>query len=68
MKQSMKQFKEGDTVRIKCGGPAMTVLCVDGDYFAGEENRTAVFCVYEKDQFLFEQAYPECALDILRDA
>ncbi|MGF6116168.1 uncharacterized protein YodC (DUF2158 family) [Janthinobacterium lividum] len=68
MMQSTKQFKEGDTVRVKGGGPAMTVLCVDGDYFTDEENRTAVFCVYEKDQFLFEQACPECALDILRDA
>lgn len=60
------QFNEGDIVRVKCGGPEMTVLCVDGNYFTQEERRTAVFCVYEKDHYLFEQAYPECALDIIR--
>lgn len=66
LKAVMNQFNEGDIVRVKCGGPDMTVLCIDGDYFTQEENRTAVFCVYEKDHFLFEQAYPECALDIIR--
>lgn len=66
LKAVMKQFSEGDIVRVKCGGPEMTVLCVDGDYFAQEDNRTAVFCVYEKDHYLFEQAYPEYALDIIR--
>lgn len=62
----LMQFNEGDIVRVKCGGPEMTVLCIDNDYYAQEDRRTAVFCVYEKDQYLFEQAYPECALDIVR--
>lgn len=62
----MHLFKEGDMVRVKCGGPPMTVLCVDANYFANANNATAVFCVFEKDHFMFEQAYPECALDIVR--
>ena len=62
----MHQFYEGDIVRVKCGGPDMTVVCVDDNFFAREETALAVFCVYEKDHFLFEQAYPEYALDIVR--
>lgn len=62
----MNQFNEGDVVRVKCGGPDMTVVCVDDNYFAHAQTALAVFCVYEKDHFLFEQAYPEYALDIVR--
>ena len=62
----MNQFNEGDIVRVKCGGPDMTVVCVDVDYFSQDDKPLAVFCIYEKDHFLFEQAYPEYALDIVR--
>ena len=62
----MHQFNEGDIVRVKCGGPDMTVVCVDEHYFADDDAALAVFCVYEKDHFLFEQAYPEYTLDIVR--
>ena len=62
----MNQFNEGDIVRVKCGGPDMTVVCVDNNYFSQDDKPLAVFCVYEKDHFLFEQAYPEYALYIVR--
>ena len=44
----MHQFNEGDIVRVKCGGPDMTVVCVDEHYFADDDAALAVFCVYEK--------------------
>lgn len=63
----MEQFKEGDVVRVKCGGPAMSVLCVTRDYPMGDESMdTAVFCVWDCGQYFYEQAYPPYALDLVR--
>jgi uncharacterized protein YodC (DUF2158 family) len=61
----MTKFKEGDLVRVKCGGPEMSVVCIVEDYKFDHMRETGVFCVYEKDHLLFEQAYPSRALDLL---
>ncbi len=62
----MTEFKEGDLVRVKCGGPEMSVLCVVENYTFEEELDTGIFCLFERDNLLFEQAYPPRALDLVR--
>lgn len=59
----MQAFKEGDVVRVKVGGPSMSVVCVVENYAFGDERDTAVLCIFENEHMLFEQAYPPRALD-----
>lgn len=59
----MHGFREGDVVRVKCGGPDMDVLCVTPDYPFSDGPAPAVFCVWDAGMFRFEQAYPLCAIE-----
>lgn len=63
----MQAFKEGDIVRVKCGGPAMSVVCIVEDYVFDSEPDTAVLCIFENEHILFKQAYPPRALDKVDD-
>ena len=63
----MDAISEGDLVRLKCGGPDMTVVAMTSVYNFGNEVATpGAYCVYENRQFVFEQAYPLHSLEVIR--
>ncbi|MES2257214.1 MAG: hypothetical protein V4724_01785 [Pseudomonadota bacterium] len=62
----MELIKEGDVVRLKCGGPTMDVLAVLPAYPFQSGIATAVYCIPSNAQFRFEQILPLYALDIVR--
>jgi uncharacterized protein YodC (DUF2158 family) len=52
---SSAPFKPGDTVRLKSGGPAMTVVAVEGE---------RITCDWFEGSQKYEATFPAAALDL----
>ncbi|WP_162251462.1 DUF2158 domain-containing protein [Massilia sp. Root418] len=56
-------FGDGDVVRLKCGGPDVTVVGTVEAYPFMDGPAPGVFCVWEDGRRRYEQVYPPCAIE-----
>lgn len=56
-------FGEGDIVRLKCGGPDISVVGTIEAYPFKDGPGPGVFCVWEENNRRHEQVFPLCAIE-----
>ncbi|KQV81023.1 hypothetical protein ASD15_14175 [Massilia sp. Root351] len=56
-------YREGDVVRLKCGGPALDVVGLVDAYPFKDGPEPGVFCVWEESCYRYEQVYPLYAVE-----
>lgn len=61
--QDQAAFREGAVVRLKCGGPAVTIVGTVEAYPFKDGPGPGVFCVWEDGRRRYEQVYPPCAIE-----
>ena len=61
--QDQAAFREDAIVRLKCGGPEVTVVGTVEAYPFKDGPGPGVFCVWEDGGQRYEQVYPPCAIE-----